>query len=64
MNIGGVIIVDNVLWSGHILEEEKEMDASTLSIFEFNKKIKNDNRVSKVLLPLRDGLFMIRKISS
>jgi predicted O-methyltransferase YrrM len=64
VNIGGVIIVDNVLWSGHILEEEKEMDESTLSIYNFNKKIKEDKRVSKVLLPLRDGLFMIRKISA
>lgn len=56
---GGLIIVDNVLWSGKILAEAKDTD--TKNINNFNNKINNDQRVEKLILPVRDGLFIIRK---
>lgn len=56
---GGIIIVDNVLWSGKILN--KAQDKDTKNISNFNDKIKADNRVEKLILPVRDGLFVIRK---
>ena len=55
----GVIIADNVLWSGKVLENEKDRD--TLAIDDFNKKVAQDNRVEKIMLPIRDGLYLIRK---
>lgn len=58
---GGLIIVDNVLWSGKILDLEKNKDVDTLAIHTFNEKMKNDSRVEKLLLPIRDGLFIMRK---
>ena len=58
---GGLIIADNVLWSGKILMPKEKMDADTLAIHEFNEKISKDKRVCKLLLPLRDGLFVIRR---
>lgn len=57
---GGLILIDNVLWSGKVLEEDK-MDKDTVLIRELNEKIKNDSRVEQVLLPIRDGLWIIRK---
>ncbi len=59
---GGFIIVDNVLWSGKVLNKREKMDKDTLAIDNFNKKIKTDMRVEKILFPIRDGLFVIRKI--
>ncbi|MCI0750898.1 MAG: class I SAM-dependent methyltransferase [Flammeovirgaceae bacterium] len=56
----GIIIADNVLWSGKVLQEKPDKD--TLAIIEFNKKVASDNRVEQVLLPVRDGLMVIRKI--
>lgn len=58
---GGFILADNVLWSGKVIELESPDDDYTKGIFEFNEFIKNDNRVEKVILPLRDGLTLIRK---
>src|SRR5215203_1804570 len=52
---GGFIIADNVLWSGRVLDEEK--DESTKALHEFNQKVLADERVSNVLLPIRDGLM-------
>jgi predicted O-methyltransferase YrrM len=60
VKIGGFIIADNVLWSGKILIDKKDKD--TLAIDAFNKKIASDSRVEKVILPLRDGLTLIRKL--
>lgn len=57
---GGLILIDNVLWSGKVLEEDK-MDKDTVLIRELNQKIKDDPRVEQVLLPIRDGLWIIRK---
>jgi len=56
---GGFIIADNVLWSGKVLEEEKDENAQAL--YEFSQMVKADNRVSNVMLPIRDGLMVIRK---
>lgn len=56
---GGIIIVDNVLWSGKVLQENPDRD--TKNINKFNEKIKNDPRVEQLILPVRDGLFIIRK---
>lgn len=58
---GGYILADNVLWSGKITMPEDQMDKSTKAIHEFNKKIQSDSRVENILLPLRDGIMMVRK---
>lgn len=59
---GGYLIADNVLWSGNVLLSRNEMDAETLAIDDFNKKVHADTRVAHVLLPVRDGLMVIRKL--
>jgi caffeoyl-CoA O-methyltransferase len=56
---GGLIIVDNVLWSGKVLSNQQDKD--TRNIVTFNDKITADPRVEKLILPVRDGLFIIRK---
>jgi predicted O-methyltransferase YrrM len=56
---GGFILADNVLWSGKVLLDEK--DESTQALHDFNKMVKADSRVSNVLLPIRDGLMVVRK---
>ena len=56
---GGLIVVDNVLWSGRVLNP---VDASDKAIHQFNEKIKNDARVESVLLTVRDGIYCIRKL--
>ncbi|WP_442787862.1 O-methyltransferase [Flavobacterium suncheonense] len=62
MNKGGLILSDNVLWSGKVLEEVKANDKSTKVLLEYNEILKNDPRVETVLLPIRDGLTMSRVI--
>jgi predicted O-methyltransferase YrrM len=56
---GGIIIVDNVLWSGKVLE--KKIDQNTTIIANFNEMVMKDQRVEKLILPVRDGLFIVRK---
>ena len=58
---GGFLLADNVLWSGKVLSQNPDTD--TRSILAFNKKIQDDSRVENVLLPIRDGIMMIRKLS-
>lgn len=59
---GGYILADNTLWDGHVLEEHPHAsDLQTIRIKEFNDRVAADPRVEKVILPLRDGLTMIRK---
>lgn len=59
---GGYIIADNTLWDGHVLEEQPHRtDIQTIRIKAFNNLIAKDKRVEKVILPLRDGLTIIRK---
>lgn len=61
MNVGGLIISDNVLWDGKVVESNKN-DATTKLLREFNAYVHNDIRTQNVLLPIRDGLFVSRKI--
>jgi predicted O-methyltransferase YrrM len=61
MRPGGLILVDNVLWSGKIVDPTAR-DKSTNALRDFNQKCKDDSRVEKMLLPLRDGLYMLRVI--
>jgi predicted O-methyltransferase YrrM len=61
MRPGGLILVDNVLWSGKIIDPTA-LDKSTNALREFNQKCMDDSRVEKMLLPLRDGLYMLRVI--
>ena len=60
MNRGGIILSDNVLWSGKVVEEVKHNDKHTQALMAYNKKIKNDPRVETVLLPIRDGITLSR----
>jgi caffeoyl-CoA O-methyltransferase len=60
MNKGGIILSDNVLWSGKVLEEVKPNDITTKILLEYNELLKNDSRVETVLLPIRDGLTVSR----
>ena len=62
MNSGGVILSDNVLWSGKVIKEADVKDKDTQVIQEFNKLLATDTRVESVLLPLRDGLTISRVI--
>lgn len=58
---GGILIADNILWDGKVVEEVEAKDEQTKGILAFNEKIKNDPRVSQVILPIRDGLMLILK---
>lgn len=60
MNKGGIILSDNVLWSGKVLEPLQKNDLSTRVLLEYNQLLKNDPRVETVLLPIRDGLTVSR----
>ncbi len=60
MNSGGVILSDNVLWSGKIVEELNPKDIDTKILLEYNKLLNSDARVETVLLPIRDGLTITR----
>ena len=60
MNSGGVILSDNVLWSGKVLEEIKDKDIDTKVLVAYNKLLNTDSRVETVLLPIRDGLTITR----
>jgi caffeoyl-CoA O-methyltransferase len=62
MDVGGYIIADNVLWSGKVIEENK--DEETMALDNYNKKVFSDKRVETVLLPVRDGLNISRKLSN
>ena len=57
---GGLIIADNVLWSGKVLKSNSN-DEATRSLIEFNKLIKEDYRVNNIIIPVRDGLNLIYK---
>lgn len=59
---GGFILADNTLWDGKVVDYGKKLDAQTAGILRFNDLVAADSRVEKVILPLRDGLTIIRKI--
>jgi caffeoyl-CoA O-methyltransferase len=61
LRTGGIILADNVLWSGKVLDTKTNDDESTVALSEFNKKIQADERVSNILFAVRDGLMVIRK---
>jgi predicted O-methyltransferase YrrM len=63
IRLGGIILADNVLWGGKVLDENKYPDRETKGILDFNNFVSMDMRVEKVMVPLRDGLLMMRKVS-
>ena len=60
MNAGGIILSDNVLWSGKVVEPVQEKDKDTKVLLEYNKLLNTENRLETVLLPIRDGLTVSR----
>lgn len=60
MNPGGVILSDNVLWSGKVIEELDPKDKDTKALLEYNRLLNSDDRIETVLLPIRDGLTISR----
>ena len=61
LRLGGFILADNTLWDGHVLETPAPADRQTQGIEDFNDFVASDSRVEKVILPLRDGLTILRK---
>ena len=61
LNPGGFILADNTLWDGHVIDPAYDKDHQTQGIRRFNDHVAQDDRVEKVILPLRDGLTLIRK---
>lgn len=61
VTLGGFLLADNVLWSGKVLDPKPDKD--TRAIKAFNKKVQDDPRVENVLLPIRDGIMLMRKMS-
>lgn len=64
VNPGGWILADNTLWDGKVVSESADADTQTRGIMEFNARVAADQQVEKVILPLRDGLTIIRKKDS
>ncbi|PKQ43927.1 O-methyltransferase [Confluentibacter flavum] len=63
LNIGGILLSDNVLWSGKVIEPIKKDDTATKALLEYNSLLKEDKRVETVILPIRDGLTISRKVA-
>tara|TARA_B110000008_G_scaffold53149_2_gene52431 strand:- start:321 stop:974 length:654 start_codon:yes stop_codon:yes gene_type:complete len=64
LKTGGLLISDNVLWSGKVLEKAKRKDLDTITLQKYNKALKNHPMLETVLLPIRDGLSLSRKIKA
>ena len=60
--VGGFILADNTLWDGHVIDPVYDKDKQTLGLRAFNDRLKKDDRFEQVILPLRDGLTIIRKV--
>ena len=60
---GGYIIADNTLWDGHVVEPDHQHDPQTRGIMEFNDMVAADKRVEKVIIPVRDGLTIVRRVA-
>ena len=58
---GGFMIADNTLWDGHVVEKEYDSDPQTIAVRKFNDMVRNDSRVEVAMIPIRDGLTIIRK---
>ena len=63
LNPGGYVIADNVLWSGKVLENDADLDKDTIALKDYAKKIKADPRVENVMMPIRDGLLIAKKLA-
>jgi caffeoyl-CoA O-methyltransferase len=63
VKIGGVIIADNTLWAGKVVQKVANSDEQTKGIMQFNDFVKNDSRVETFMIPIRDGMTVLRKIS-
>ena len=63
LNLGGIIMADNVLWGGKVVQPASIGDPETASIKQFNEFVRNDKRVENIILGLRDGISLIRKIA-
>lgn len=63
VSVGGYIIADNVLWSGKVLEDDASLDKDTVALKEYARKLKTDPRVETVMMPIRDGLLLARKLA-
>ena len=61
LNHGGYVLADNTLWDRHVVDRDYDNDAQTVGIRQFNDYVARDERVEQVILPLRDGLTLIRK---
>ena len=61
LNPGGIILSDNVLWHGKVVEPLNEKDTSTKAVLDYNTLLKEDNRIETVMLPIRDGLTISRR---
>ncbi len=59
--VGGYILADNILWDGKVVQEVEKKDTQTQGIIDFNNRVASDTRVTQVILPMRDGLSLIRK---
>jgi predicted O-methyltransferase YrrM len=62
--VGGIILADNVLFEGEVVLPEEQQSKNARAMHAFNDKVRKDQRVEQVLLPLRDGIMMMRKIAS
>lgn len=60
--VGGYILADNVLYDGEVVKPQEEQSRNARAIHDFNEKVRNDRRVEHVLLPVRDGIMMVRKL--
>jgi predicted O-methyltransferase YrrM len=63
VTIGGVIIADNTLWAGKVVQKVASNDDQTIGIMQFNDFVKTDPRVETFMIPIRDGMTVLRKIS-
>jgi len=61
VRIGGFILADNTLWAGKVVQDVESNDWQTKGIIQFNELLQKDNRIEKVIIPIRDGLTLIRK---
>ena len=59
---GGLLLADNVLWNGKVVDINAQNESATKAVMEFNKMVQNDKSFENVLLPIRDGIMMARKI--
>jgi predicted O-methyltransferase YrrM len=64
VSVGGFILADNILWNGKVVDPDEANDEQTRGILDFNELVNNDKRVKNVILPIRDGIMLIQKMSS